>query len=95
MLATCFMYSLQNILSGGDNTVATSWVTKGSFSRQGHDATLLLLKAQLLRQYVVSSSMHYYSGTYSIMADTTSRYAYRSHHSLLTWFNTYFSQHHS
>ena len=45
MLATRFMSPLQNILSGRDTTVATSWSTKGSVSRQGPAAALLLLKA--------------------------------------------------
>ena len=95
ILATHFMSPLQNILSGCDNTVATSWTTKGSVSRQGPAAALLLLKAQLLRQYVVSSSIKYYPGTDNIMANTASRYAHLSHHSLLTWCNLYFPQHRS
>ena len=95
MFATRFMSPLQNILSGCDNTVATSWATKGSVSRQGPAAVLLLFKAQLLRQYIVSSTVKYFPDTDNIMADIASRYAHISHHSLLTWFNLYFPQHHS
>ena len=91
-VCTPLLPALMHTLDGMDNTVAMSWIRKGSVANVDAILDLLLWRAAIVAASHTVSSVAFVRGMFNVMSDAASRLTHLTPAQLCAHFNAHFPQ---